>query len=63
MEILKNLEFRGGKVDPCLYMKKNVKGIVYIALYIGDNLMIGNMAAIDDVIVVLKRFLLQHKTF
>ena len=35
-------------------MKKSAKGIVYIALYIDDNLMIGDMAAMDDAIEALK---------
>ena len=29
-------------------------GIVYVALYVDDNLMIGNIAAIDDAIKVFK---------
>ena len=53
VKILKNLGFVGGNVDPCLYAKKSAKGIVYIALYIDDNLMIGNMMAIDDAILAL----------
>ena len=35
-------------------MKKNANGIVYIALYVDDNLMIGDMATIDDAIEALK---------
>ena len=31
-----------------------MKGIVYIASYIDDNLMIGDIAAIDDAIEALK---------
>ena len=50
MEILKNWGFEGGSIDPCLYAKRSAKGIVYIALYIDDNLMIGNKARIDDTI-------------
>ena len=55
IEILKNSDFVGGSIDPCLYVKKSVKGIVYVALYVGDNLMIGNMAAIDNAIEALKK--------
>ena len=54
IKILKNLGFVRGNVNPCLYMKKSGKGIVYIALYIDDNLMIGNMATIDNTIEALK---------
>ena len=37
-----------------LYMKKHVMGIVYIALYVNNILMIGDIAAIDDTIAALK---------
>ena len=39
MEILKNSDFVGGSIDPCLYVKKSSKGVGYVALYIDDNLM------------------------
>ena len=35
-------------------MKKGIKGRVYIALYVNDDLMIGNMATIDNDIEALK---------
>ena len=35
-------------------MEKIAKGIVHVDLYVNDNLMIGNMAAIDDAIEALK---------
>ena len=35
-------------------MKKSAKSIVYIALYVDDNLMIGDMVAIDNTIAALK---------
>ena len=54
VKILKNLGFIGGNVDPCLYIKKSAKDIVYIALYIDDNLMVGNVKAIDDAMIALK---------
>ena len=34
--------------------QKSTKGIVYVALYIDDNLMISNNAMIDDTILALK---------
>ena len=34
VEILKSSSFVGGSIDPCLYVKKSAKGIVYIALYV-----------------------------
>ena len=36
------VRFTGGNIDSCLYMKKNEKGVVYIALKIDYNLLIGN---------------------
>ena len=32
--------FTWGNVDPCLYMKKSMKGIVNVVLYMGHTLMI-----------------------
>ena len=54
IEILKNFGFKGGNINPCLYVKKSVKGIVYVALYVDDNFMVGDMVAIDDTILALK---------
>ena len=54
IEILKSSGFVGGSIDPCLYVKKSTKGIVYLALYVDDNLMIGNITTIDDAIEALK---------
>ena len=54
VEILKRSSFVRGSIDPCLYVKKSGKGIVYVALYVEDNLMICNIAAIDDAIEPLK---------
>ena len=53
-KILKNLGFVGGNVDPCLYVNKSAKGIVYVALYVDDKLMVGNIEAIYNVIAALK---------
>ena len=50
----KEFRFVGGNVDPCLNIKKSTKGIVYIALYVDDNLMVGDIKAIDDAIAALK---------
>ena len=50
IEILKNFGFVGGNVCPCLYVKKSAKGIVHVALYIDDNLMVGIIEAIDNAI-------------
>ena len=47
IKILKNSQFIRGNVNLC-------KGVVYRALYIDYNLMVGEMAAIDDAIAALK---------
>ena len=54
VEISKSSGFVGGSINPCLYAKKSAKGIVHVALYVYDNLMIGNSTAIDDAILALK---------
>ena len=54
VEILKSSGFVGDNINPCLYVKKIMKGIVYVALYVDDNLMVGNIATINNAIEVLK---------
>ena len=53
IKTLNSLGFIGGNINPCHYVKKSAKGIVYI-LYLDDNLIIGNILAIDDTIEALK---------
>ena len=55
VEILKRIGFTGGDVDPCLYMKKSKKGLVFIALYVDDNLMVSHPKAIVDAIEGMKK--------
>ena len=55
VEILKKLGFARGNVDPCLYMKKGATGVVYLALYLDDNLMLGNTKAMNKAVKQLKR--------
>ena len=54
IKILKSSSFIRGGIDPCLYVKKSVKGIVYIALYIDNNVMVRYIATIDDAIEALE---------
>ena len=54
VKILKNLGFVGSNVDPCLYNKKSMKGVVFVALYVDNNLIVENVKAIDDAILDLK---------
>jgi hypothetical protein len=41
-------------MDPYLFMKKNTKGLVFIGLYVDDNLFIGHPTAINDLIGKLR---------
>ncbi|EJK77615.1 hypothetical protein THAOC_00541 [Thalassiosira oceanica] len=50
VEILRKMGFQGGDVDPCLFWKRSKLGIVFIAIYVDDNLIIGTPAAIEDTI-------------
>ena len=54
VKILKNFGFMRGNVDPCLNVKKSLKGIVYIACYVGSNLMLGNFKVTDNALSALK---------
>ena len=36
-----------GNVDPCFYMKHSKKERAHVALYVDDNLMVGNPETID----------------
>ena len=44
--ILKSIGFVGGDVDPRLLMRKDEKGLIYIALYVDDNFFVGTKEAI-----------------
>ena len=54
IEILKKLGLIGGNVDPCLYVTRSKNGIVYVVLYLNNNLMTGDIEAIDNTITALK---------
>ena len=54
VRILKEIGFTGDEMDPCLFWRKSNKGTCYIALYVDDNLLIGDLAAIDEVIELLR---------
>ena len=41
-------------MDPCLCFKKNNKGMCFIAIYVDDNLLVGNREAIKETIKDLK---------
>ena len=49
-KVLKKMGFEGGDVDPCLMMKNGTKGIVFIAIYVDDCLLIGTEEAINEAV-------------
>ena len=51
----------GGNEDRCLFVKKSEKGIVYVILYVDDNLMITGEKAIGDGITALNKNVLVLK--
>ena len=53
IEMLKKAGFVGGNANPCFHVKKSAKGVVYVALYVDDNFMVGNLEAIDEAIVAI----------
>ena len=55
VEILNESGFIRGNFDPCLYIKKSEKGIVYVALYVDDNLMIVEVEAINEAKIAPKK--------
>ncbi|KAL7526613.1 hypothetical protein ACHAWF_001850, partial [Thalassiosira exigua] len=47
--------FKSGDVDPCLLYRRDDKGLVYVAIYVDDNLIVGQREAIEDTIEGLRR--------
>ena len=54
VEILTNLGFIGGNIDPCFYAERSAKGTNFVALYLDNNLVESNIEAIDNTITALK---------
>ena len=49
------------KADPCLLVKKDEIGVVYIGVWVDDSLIVGDLEAIDKVILDLRKQGLQLK--
>ena len=47
-EVLAKLGFNASKADPCLLIKRNEKGIIFVALYVDDCLCVGSKQLIDE---------------
>jgi Reverse transcriptase (RNA-dependent DNA polymerase) len=50
MKVLRKIGFVGGYADPCLMVRRNDNGVVYIAIWVDDSLLIGHNAAIEQTI-------------
>eukprot|EP00984_Skeletonema_dohrnii_P003412 scaffold1149_cov119-Skeletonema_dohrnii-CCMP3373.AAC.5 len=48
------MSFMGGNVDPCAFYKVNEIDTVYLAVYVDDNLIIGDEAAVMVMEVISK---------
>jgi len=46
--ILKNIGFKGGMANPCLFIKRYSKGVIIILIYVDDNFCIGHMAVLTE---------------
>ena len=47
VEVLRKLEFLGGEVDPCFFIRKGKHGTIMIGLYIDDCLCVGNKEELE----------------
>ncbi len=63
VEVLKSIGFEGGDVDPCLYMKRDENGLIYVALYVDDNILIESKKAINETTKALKKACLVLKLY
>ena len=50
IECLESIGFSRSQVDPCLFIKKDENGVVYLAIYVDDCYAVGDLKAIERVI-------------
>ena len=43
---MKKIGFEGGYPDPCLYSRKDENGVVFLAVWVDDSLLVGDKEAI-----------------
>ena len=55
VDILKNIGYKGGYVDQCLFSKTSKLGVCYVVLYVDDNLIIGHPKVVSETIEILKK--------
>ena len=61
VKILRQIGFEGGYADPCLLVKRDNDGIIFIALYVDDCLCIGKKEAIQKMVNSLRNHDLKLK--
>ncbi len=47
---LHKIGFNGREVGSCFFRKRYEKGVVFVAIYVDDNLIVGHPKAIEDTI-------------
>eukprot|EP01082_Thalassiosira_pseudonana_P004207 g3736.t1 g3736 contig13:32484-34808(-) len=52
---LRSMGFKGGDVDPCLFVKWINGRVCFVGLYVDDNLIIGHPELVDDTIKQLRQ--------
>ena len=50
VKVLIEIGFKQSAADPCLFVRRNELGIVFVAMWVDDCLFVGDKAAIDDAI-------------
>ena len=55
VEKLHKIGFEGGFPDPCLYSRRDEFGIVFLAVWVDDSLLVGDQRAIEKTIQDLKK--------
>jgi len=55
VEILKNIEFKGGFADPCLMIKQSNDGTVFASIYVDNNFCVGHHKALTEFVGDLKK--------
>ena len=60
-QCLRELGFSGGKVDPCLMVKKTKEGIAYVAIYVDDCLFGGTKSMIVQTVKDIRKWGLEVK--
>jgi transposase InsO family protein len=55
-DVLLEIGFEQSAADPCLMIRRNKLGVVYMALYVDDIYASGDEAALDDSIIGLRKY-------